>query len=236
MAGLRNLIVNADDLGLCEGVNAGVLAAHERGMVTSASLMVHRPAAAAAARLARECPRLSVGLHVDLAEWEYRDGEWVAAYSRCDAERPDAVRAECRAQIDAFRSLLGRDPTHLDSHQHVHRQEPVASAMAELAQEIGVPLRGVSIRYEGGFYGQAGRGEPYPQGIAADHLLAMIEALPPGWTEIGCHPGVGLTDESSYAREREVEVAALCDPRLADALAAHAVTLRSFGDYDAGSG
>ena len=49
----RYLIVNADDFGLSPGVNRGVVQAHERGIVTSASLMVRQPAAGAAAACAR---------------------------------------------------------------------------------------------------------------------------------------------------------------------------------------
>ena len=67
------LIVNADDFGQSPGVNRGVIAAHERGVVTSTSLMVRWPSAAAAAAYAREHPALSVGLHVDLGEWACRD-------------------------------------------------------------------------------------------------------------------------------------------------------------------
>src|SRR4051794_39741974 len=76
----RYLIVNADDFGQSRGVNAGIVEAHERGVVTSASLMVRWPAAAEAAACARSHPRLAVGLHLDLGEWECRDGTWVARY------------------------------------------------------------------------------------------------------------------------------------------------------------
>ena len=79
MPAKRYLIVNADDFGLSAGVNRGVIEAHERGIVTSASLMVRPPAAAEAAADARAYPELSLGLHVDLGEWSYREGEWVAA-------------------------------------------------------------------------------------------------------------------------------------------------------------
>ncbi len=70
----RRLIVNADDFGHSAAVNAGVVEAHERGLVTSASLMVRRPAAAAAAAYARSRPELGLGLHVELGEWVYADG------------------------------------------------------------------------------------------------------------------------------------------------------------------
>jgi chitin disaccharide deacetylase len=224
----RWLIVNADDLGLSAGVNAGIAEAHEHGIVTSASLMVRAGAAAAAADLAREHPGLAVGLHLDLAEWRFEDGEWRVAYERCTPDDPAAVEAECRAQVDAFRELTGRDPTHLDSHQHIHMSEPVASVAARLAAELEVPLRDRGIRYEGGFYSQTGKGEPYPEGIEPAHLVELIEALPSGWTELGCHPGRGADTGSPYEAERELELRALRDPRVAAAIERTGVSLRSF--------
>lgn len=233
MAAKRLLIVNADDLGLSAGVNAGILEAHRRGIVTSASLMVRQPAAGDAAALARRHPSLAVGLHIDIGQWNYESGEWVVAYQHCSPEDAAAVEAECRGQLEAFRELLGHDPTHLDSHQHTHMSEPVASVAGELAAELGVPLRGRTIRYEGGFYGQAGRGEPWPEGITVEHLLELIRALPEGGTELGCHPGIGVCQsESSYAPERERELHALCDRRVRVAIEEQDVDLRSFAEVE----
>src|SRR4051794_10944670 len=76
MSDRRYLIVNADDLGYSARVNGGIFEAHQRGIVTSASLMVRWSAAAAAVAAARRCPGLSLGLHLDLGEWSYCDGEW----------------------------------------------------------------------------------------------------------------------------------------------------------------
>jgi chitin disaccharide deacetylase len=229
----RFLIVNADDLGLSEAVDAGIAEAHERGIVTSASLMVRMPAAAGAARLAERHPALAVGLHLDLGQWDYVEGEWRVAYERCPPDDPGAVERECRGQLAAFRELLGRDPTHLDSHQHAHMSEPLASVAARLAAELGVPLRGRELRYEGGFYGQSGKGAPYPEGMSAGRLVELVESLPDGWTELGCHPGVGVTEEeSSYASEREREVEVLRDPRVRAALERAGVELRSFAELD----
>lgn len=61
----RYLIVNADDFGGDDGTTRGIIAAHDRGIVTSASLMVNMPGATLAVRLAREHPNLSLGLHVN---------------------------------------------------------------------------------------------------------------------------------------------------------------------------
>jgi YdjC-like protein len=82
MAAKRYLIVNADDFGQSEGINQGVMEAHERGLVTSASLMVRWPAAIEAAAYSRAHPSLSLGLHVDLGEWTYGGDRWLPLYER----------------------------------------------------------------------------------------------------------------------------------------------------------
>jgi predicted glycoside hydrolase/deacetylase ChbG (UPF0249 family) len=228
----RFLVVNADDLGLSAAVNEGIFASHERGIVTSASLMVRQGAARAAAELAAAHPELAVGLHVDLGEWIYERGEWIQAYLHCDSDDAAAVEAECRAQLERFRALLGRDPTHLDSHQHVHESEPAKGVAEALATELGLPLRNRAVSYEGGFYGQSGKGEPFPEGISPERLTGLIEALPPGWTEIGCHPAAGPVPTSSYDAERQVELATLCDPGVKTLLNVSDVRLCSFAQVE----
>jgi predicted glycoside hydrolase/deacetylase ChbG (UPF0249 family) len=228
----RFLVLNADDLGLSEAVNEGIFRAHAEGVVTSASLMVRQGAAPAAAEAAASHPELAIGLHIDLGEWIYERGEWIQAYLHCDTDDRDAVEAECRAQLERFRALLGRDPTHLDSHQHVHESEPVAGVAEALADELGVPLRNRAVRYEGGFYGQSGKGEAFPDGISPERLRALIGELPPGWTEIGCHPAAGPVPTSSYDAERQVEMRTLCDPSIREALNVTNVKLCSFAQVN----
>jgi predicted glycoside hydrolase/deacetylase ChbG (UPF0249 family) len=219
----RELIVNADDFGRTQATNEGIIRTHECGIVTSASLMVDSPGATAAARYAEEHPELSVGLHVDLGEWEYRDTEWVTVYERGPADH-EIVR-----QLERFRALLGRYPTHLDSHQHVHRAEPVGAVLAELAAQLGIPLRGNGpILYCGDFYGQTGRGEAWPAAIEPAAIVALIARLPPGVTELGCHPGLDSELDSVYRTERLREVETLCDPRVLAAVQREHVRLRSF--------
>ena len=238
---MKYLIVNADDFGLSRGVNRGILEAHDRGIVSSASLMVRWPAAAEAAAAARARPGLSLGLHVDLGEWAYRGGDWEPLYavlSPADAESPGALADEVARQFDAFRRLVGRGPTHVDSHQHRHLSEPLRTVLAAAAAAAGVPLRHVDprVRYCGDFYGQTGKGEPYPDGITADALARVLRATPPGVTELSCHPGYDQDHGSPYAAERSAEVAALCDPGVRATLAAEGIRLISFGELAAVSG
>ena len=227
----RCAVVNADDFGLSDGVNAGIIEAASRGVVRSASLMVRAPAAAAAAAWARERAWFSLGLHLDLAEWRFRDGEWTPLYEVVPLDDTDAVHAEIDRQVAAFRSMVGAAPTHLDSHQHVHREEPAQAAALRWAHALAVPLRHFSeARYVGSFYGQTTEGESYPEGITVENFLRLLEQLEPGVTEIGCHPGFDDGLASVYAAERAQEVRVLCDPRVADALARLDIDLCSFQD------
>jgi predicted glycoside hydrolase/deacetylase ChbG (UPF0249 family) len=230
---VKLLIVNADDFGLSEGTNRGILRAHDEGIVTSASLMVRQPAAAAAVAEALRRPRLSLGLHLDLGEWEYRDGRWVAVYEVVPDDDAAALRAEVERQRDAFEKLVGRPPTHLDSHQHVHRSEPVGSAARSLAARLRIPLRHFTpgLRYCGDFYGQGGKGERLPERITTDALVRTIASLAAGVTELCCHPGEDATLPSAYREERVTELAALCDPLVRAALRLHAVELIPFGTF-----
>jgi chitin disaccharide deacetylase len=231
MTGGRYLIVNADDFGLSPGVNRGVVAAHEGGIVSSTSLMVRWPAATEAARYARDHVELDVGLHIDLGEWAFRDGAWIQMYRVVMLNDEAAVRTEIQAQVDTFRRLVGREPTHLDSHQHVHRREPVRSAVCEFGRELAVPVRhfGQAIHYCGDFYGQDGEGNTFPNLVTPEALIEILKRLPPGVTELSCHPGEVDDLGTMYVHERVAEVRALCHPAVKAAVADLGIELVSFG-------
>jgi predicted glycoside hydrolase/deacetylase ChbG (UPF0249 family) len=232
MGGERVLIVNADDFGQSAGINRGVIAAHERGIVTSASLMVRWPAAEAAADFGRAHPDLGVGLHVDLGEWVYRDEEWVPLYEVVSSDDHGAVAEEAASQLATFRRLVGKDPTHLDSHQHVHMSGPARAILTGMALDLAIPLRRCSphVRYQGDFYGQTGTGVPLDDALTVDRLIELIRALPPGMTELACHPGAGDDPSMVYNRERALEVECLCNPRVRAAITQEGIALRSFRD------
>jgi chitin disaccharide deacetylase len=206
------LIVNADDFGLSPGVNAGIVQTHCRGIVTSASLMVRPSAAVEAAELSRAHRSLSVGLHFDLGEWACRDGDWHQVSDVVPLDDPNAVRDEMRRQLDCFRDLLGKDPTHLDSHQHVHLQPVIREIAVEFASALDVPLRRChsAVQYCGDFYGQTGDGRSRPEAISPERLIELIDVLPEGITELACHPGLDSNLSTMYCHERRREIEALC--------------------------
>ena len=217
-AGAKVLIVNADDFGATPGVNRGILEAHARGIVTSTSLMVEAPAAREAAQASRDTPALGIGLHVDLGRTPPQDAA--------------GVRAILMRQAERFELLMGRKPTHLDSHRNSHQHPVALPEFLALARRWGIPLRGQScVKLMPSFYGQW-HGESHPEQVGVRSLLRMLATrVEPGITELICHPAyVDAALESSYRLEREIERATLCHPDIPRALAAHAIQLAGFAD------
>ena len=230
----RRLIVNADDFGRSPGINRGISEAHQHGIVSSTTLMVNLPWSAEAASRAASMPDLGIGLHLSLCygpPLSTGSGSLLDADKLLDRdlarlrERATAadIEREARAQLARFRDLLGRNPTHLDSHQHIHSWPVAIEPVAALAREIGVPVRACSVQHRDtlrmlavacpdaciiDFYG-AGNIDPIT-------LAALIVGLPSGTTELMCHPGYddpALAD-STYRTEREIELATLCAPNV----------------------
>ena len=216
---MRALIINGDDFGLSPGINDGIVEAHARGVLTSTSLMVTAPASEAAAELARRHPELSTGLH------------FVDDSPRLDD--PAYADQAFGQQLARFRELTGRDPTHVDSHHHVHARGERIATFAKLVEPLGVPLRlGGQVRYIGGFYAHTRADVSNIRFVSPEYLLHVVanEAFE-GFNELGCHPALQGDFESSYRYEREVELATLTEPGLREELGLLGVQLASFHDW-----
>jgi len=221
----RKLIVNADDLGASPGINRGIVQCHRHGILTSASLMVAGAAAEEAAELSRLNPELAVGLHWDVVGEDERE---------FDTGDEAAVRHELETQLQRFVSLMGRPPTHVDSHRHMHLEERVRELFGELVAPLGVPLRGDgSVNFIGGFYGQWEWGVTELRHVSFEALRRILRyEVGEGWTEISCHPGYPDPGyRAMYLAEREAEVRTLTDPRLRSTVEALGITLESYATY-----
>ena len=220
------LIFNADDFGASSGINRGILDCHTAGVVTSTSLMVTGRAVAEAVALCRDHPGLAVGLHFDVCGEDER---------HFDTEDLPAVRDEFRRQLDEFRRLLGRLPTHVDSHRHVHREEHLLGLFRELVAPLGIPLRDAGFRFVGGFYAQWEWLVTNLEYVSVPFLQRMLrEEVAEGWTEFSCHPGYRSPDFASvYLAEREAEVRTLTDPRIRHTIEELGIRLVSYADYGA---
>jgi predicted glycoside hydrolase/deacetylase ChbG (UPF0249 family) len=222
----RHLIVNADDFGASRGVNRGIVDAHRRGIVTSASLTVTGRALEDAVALSREHPGLHVGLHFDV---------WGEDERTFDTRDLAATRDELLRQLDRFAASMGRPPTHVDSHRHAHRERHLFESFREWVAPLGVPLRcDGRVRFVGGFYAQWEWQVSDLAHVSVERLQEILrEEVPPGWTELSCHPGLVDPEEgyrAVYLREREAELATLTDPRIRQTVEALGIRLAGYGD------
>jgi chitin disaccharide deacetylase len=233
MSDEKYLIVSADDFGQSPGINKGIIEAYEHGIVTSTSLMTRWPAAGEAAIYAKEHPKLSVGLHLDLGEWVCRAGKWTQLYSVIPLDDKSAVEREVSQQFEVFQELMDRPPSHANSHQHIHMREPVRSVTLQICQSLGIPLRDLSpeIHYFTKFYGQTPEGLPIPSYISLERLIEIVSTLPDGLTVITCHPGYADDLNTMYQTERRDELRVLCDPRVRAAIDSLGIKLCSFNDW-----
>jgi hopanoid biosynthesis associated protein HpnK len=151
----RRLVVNADDFGRSHSINDAVIRAHREGVLTTASLMVNEIACEEAAALARENPRLGVGLHLTLlcgksalppekipglvnARGEFSN-QPVVVGMRYFFERSlrEQLRAEIHAQFQKFRATsLPLD--HINGHLHLHLHPTVFGILMEDATTLGI--------------------------------------------------------------------------------------------------
>ena len=234
---VRQLIVNADDFGRSPGINAGILEAYARGIVTSATAMVLEKAAGRGIREAAEiAPGLSLGLHFALtgggppasAPGDVPNLAPGGRFRRRPEELPAAlppaeIAAELEAQIGAFASLARRPPSHLDSHHHVALHPSVEPVFAAAARRHSLPVRASSesalrtLRAAGVKTPDRFVDRFYAEGATLETLERILAELPDGTTELMCHPGradAELKAGSTYVDEREGEIRVLCDPAL----------------------
>ncbi len=224
---MKSLIFNADDFGASTGVNRGILECHTRGVVTSASLMVTGHAVHEAVSMSREHPALAIGLHWDV--WGEDEREF-------DIGDVHAVRDEFHRQVEQFQHLLGRLPTHVDSHRHAHREKHLMPVFQELVEPLGVPLRDdARVRYVSHFYAQWEWKVTNLEYVSVPFLQRLLhEEVGDGWTEFSCHPGYASPDYAAvYLSERESEVRTLTDPRVRQTIEELSIRLVSYADFPA---
>jgi predicted glycoside hydrolase/deacetylase ChbG (UPF0249 family) len=112
----------------------------------------------------------------------------------------------------------------------VHRGGAVRSILADMAAEVGVPLRSVTpgIEYRGDYHGQTAAGEPLPSALTVEALAILLRSLAPGTSELGCHPAREVDFDSAYGEERLVELDVLCSIEIRTVLESEQIRLVSF--------
>jgi len=152
---IRRLIVNADDFGRSDSINQAVIRSHREGILTTTSLMVNEPACERAVALARENPRMGVGLHLTLlmghsalkpskipglvnsqAEFSNNPVQVGMAYFFRRGLRAQ-LRAEIHAQFQRFRAT-GLPLDHVNGHLQMHLHPVVFQILMDDAAELGI--------------------------------------------------------------------------------------------------
>jgi hopanoid biosynthesis associated protein HpnK len=151
----KRIIINADDFGLCSGVNKAVAQAHTDGVLTSATIMANMPAADEAVKIAKQLPNLGVGVHLNLFKGQplSKDGcvdcllddngsfafspTKLSLLSVCRRKIRKAIRTELAAQIQWVIDN-GLKPTHLDSHKHIHSFPVIFPIVCDLARRFEI--------------------------------------------------------------------------------------------------
>lgn len=262
----KRLIVNADDFGLTGGVNRAIVECHQRGVVTSTTLMVNGQAAADAATLATANRQLGVGLHLNLTTGPPTlPPEKVSSLVGPDGNLPglkkmlvrltlgqartSELEAEVLAQIERCREL-GIEPTHADSHHHLHAHPRLRGILTWACRRTGIkkargyrmaarspkaavirlaaliPVGGEALQTPDRFSGiEAMGGKDMAAALAAE--LASTR----GVLEFMCHPGhadAELFSASSYNDLRQVELKTLVSGEFLAAIQAAGAETISF--------
>ncbi len=213
---MKYLVVNADDFGYTAGVNEGIIRAHREGIVTSASLMVDGDAAEEAVALSRDCPDLAVGLHFQMTD----EGlvSLIRAHGKLYLSSQATVEREFGRQIEAFERLMGRKPSHIDSHHSIHLHSQLVNIILEYADEHDLAVRGQNgNKFIRDFFAWDKLKNTDLSKVSIESLKRVVAGLEDGVNELMCHPGVAdeaLLAETKYAKEREVELQTLTEAGL----------------------
>lgn len=219
---MKRLIVNADDLGYAQGINEGIIKAYREGIVTSTSLMVKGKAARDGARLATTHPKLGLGLHFQIEDFDWNFlWQLKKVVAAIFIER---TKKEFINQVEIFKKLTGKTPDHIDGHHHVHRMPRIYQLIRSFCQKNKIPMRGQTNLISSFFQ--------YPNAhLTIRGLIKTLRNLPEGTSEIMCHPGFVSSDLKSFYRdEREIELQILTSPRIRQEIQRLQIKLISWKD------
>ena len=153
---MQRLIVNADDFGLTTGVNRAIIECHQRGIVSSTTLMATGAQLAEAVQLAAALPTLGAGCHVVLVDGEpllppnevrsllapgtdrfYQTATEILMAQARGKFKANEIEAEAGAQFARLKKL-GVRLTHFDAHKHTHMFPRILRPLLRAAKTAGI--------------------------------------------------------------------------------------------------
>lgn len=229
---MKKLIVNADDFGVTNSVNQGIVHGFKNGIITSTSLMVNRPYAEEAAQLAKENPRLGIGLHFTVYDDNneiLRGIEKITVYLTGGASQLEKVKKQFLDQIELFKKLISKMPDHIDGHHHVHKAPQILPFIKEFSKKYQIPLRAVgNTNFIDDFSDVS-----HPEYASVDNLMKIIKGLPDGVSELMTHSGYSsdeLRKVSSMSGQREIELQVLTSSEIKKVIKEERTILISWRD------
>ncbi len=253
------VIINADDLGMSEAFNYGVIKSMKEGLVSSTSIMVNLPTAEHARDLIKkELPEAFVGLHTNfvlgkpcekpenipnlvdaagnfLGSKEYKTGERHFVY--------EEVKKETIAQMERFKQLFGAYPEHIEGHSAM--DENVGQAFYEIALEYGVHASmfgGAQVPDLAGYLRTTFDGTPdymkiLDRGVHVEDFttdrFGLLSGSAEAVIELHFHPGYVdqfILDHSTLTIPRCRDLDTLCRPELKNWFEEKGIERISFGD------
>src|SRR5215510_5377039 len=255
---MKKLIINSDDYGRTPDISRGIREAHLNGVVTSTTCMMNIPTTAHDVAIAvHETPKLGMGVHLvltmgapilpreavpSIVDENGNHFKYDPFIQNIPNLHMDEVKAEWRAQIEAFIRAAGRKPDHLDSHHHSSFFTPeLFRGMLEIATQYGCPIRNPIAYGDNPTAGMPSVANPmsehaprlmkdfntrstdtmfvnfYDEGATHEELLDILSKVEDGTAEIMCHPGYvdnAFAKESAYNFQRERELKILTDPSI----------------------
>lgn len=202
------LIVNADDLGIHPSINAGIVSAYRRGILTSCTMLMTTAYFDQTIRDHVRPQALPIGVHLSLTlgkavaprgevpDLVDEDGNLKLAADRLilsafKGERGGAVLRQIRREFEAQLAIArdhGLKPTHADSHQHVHMNPVIFRLLEELLPRFGIDR----LRRSREAFHSFVLGPDLPDVMRRNNLAkwALLR-----WRAAALHPALATTDD-----------------------------------------
>ncbi len=190
---MTQLIVSANGFGLTQGINRGIVAAHEHGIVTSTSLIATGPEFQHAVRMARQARTLDVGAQFVLWNKPGIPRRRLTMWRHAAGQSVEKIEGIFERQLDKV-SAAGISPTHVTTFGHIHTLPHVLLALETVARRAGIrwvrrPLIHWWSSGAGVLRTDRITGLLLGPGMSRFWLAGEIEKLRPGLTELIVHPG-----------------------------------------------
>lgn len=140
---MRKVIITADDFGVSENINKGIIETFEHGVTSEINLMIHSFGSKEAKQYAKDKELTNLGLHLtlfntDLGEKPFRNGDYVRALN--DWSAAELIK-RIEAEIKDYEDYFGKTPSHINGHKQLHFNPKVIDYVFDYAKKNKIYVR-----------------------------------------------------------------------------------------------